>query len=174
MVLPGWSHHRANTTYYCTLSSHSVPTIHSFKCMYTYILAPLCLKYLYLYVCYLTMYISMYVISDTGPFLIRTVPFVETCSTTYGPSLGAAIFWTLPGNSRRTLSSTLYACGIRIRFSRVLDWFIRSCFLKAIEAQLALNWIGKIISRPNTSSPGVAFSVEAWCGTYYVWHMPWP
>ena len=33
----------------------------------------------------------------TAPFLMRTVPFVETCSTVYGPSLGADIFRTLAG-----------------------------------------------------------------------------
>jgi len=61
----------------------------------------------------------------TAPCLIRTVPFVETCSTVYGPSRGADIFRTLPGNSSRTLSPTLYVCGIRFRFFLVAHYGLR-------------------------------------------------
>ena len=99
----------------------------------------------------------------TIPFLIRTVPFAETCTISYGPALGADIFLTLPGSSSSTLSPTLYVCGIRLRFSCLLDLFMMVCLRNEIAAQLALNSVGRIMSRPNTSWPGVACSV--------VWHV---
>ena len=91
------------------------------------------------------------------------VPFVKTLRILYGPVCGVDILRNFLGFSNSTLSPILYSWGIRFLFSAQLDLFMVSCFCWVINAQSALNLIGRIMSRPNTNCPGEAL--------YVVWNV---
>ena len=84
---------------------------------------------------------------------------VETCCVVCSPVQGADIFGMMPGFSNKTLSPTLHAHRILLRFSCAFDLFAMSCFHCAMRAQSVHIDTGRTMSHPNVIWPGEACNV---------------
>jgi hypothetical protein len=98
-----------------------------------------------------SMHIHSFWYNSLLSFWILIIPFLYTFVTGYGPVQGVDNYRIIPGVSNNTWSPNL--------FSFWLDLLIMSCFRFCIWSKFALKAILRIISLPNTSWHGVAYSV---------------